>query len=187
MYERSEFRDVIEQVCSGSHEAAWTLIERFGPHIKRVVRRRLSAQMRSKFDSADFVQMVWTSFFEHPQKIARFEQPEQLIGFLARVALNKVVDASRQNECAKHNVRKEQPLQTPGSSETPDRRADTPSQIAIARERWSDMVSHLSERDRRILEHRMSGATFVEIGRQLGMHERTVRHIVSELAGAHSA
>ena len=71
MVQSSEFRDAIDQICSGSEEAAWNFIETYGPHIQRVVRRRLHQSLRSKFDSVDFVQMVWASFFADPQRIAQ--------------------------------------------------------------------------------------------------------------------
>ena len=86
----------------------WDFIESYGPHIKRVVRHRLNQKMRSKFDSGDFVQMVWASFFANPRQIAQFKEPNQLIKYLVIMARNKVIDESRR--CLKYqqnNVRKE--------------------------------------------------------------------------------
>ena len=73
--ENSEFRKVIERVCAGSDEATWELIDTYGPHIQRVIRRKLNQKMRSKFDSLDFVQMVWASFFTEREKMAGFTEP----------------------------------------------------------------------------------------------------------------
>lgn len=92
--EQSAFRTAIEQVCAGSEEAARHLIDDYGPHIQRVVRRKLNHQMRSKFDSEDFVQMVWISFFAEPTRIAQFEQPDELIRYLAGMAMNKLTQES---------------------------------------------------------------------------------------------
>ena len=60
---------------------------------------------------------------------------------------------------------------------------DTPSAIAIARERWHSMLHCQSERDKRVVRLRMSGAIYVEIGNQLGLDERTVRQVISDLVG----
>ena len=53
-----EFGLLLEQAQSGSQDAMCQLIERYAPYIVRVVRRKLSRAIRSKFDSLDFVQAV---------------------------------------------------------------------------------------------------------------------------------
>ena len=180
----SEFGQAIERVCAGSEEAIWEFIESYGPHIQRVVRRRLNQNMRSKFDSVDFVQMVWASFFANPQQIARFKEPEQLIGYLVSMARNKVVDENRRRlQYQQHNVKKEFSFEFNETSHpTLDRKQDTPSAIAIARERWRSIMDCQSERNRQVVQLRISGATFVEIGEKLGIHERTARQVIAEVS-----
>jgi RNA polymerase sigma-70 factor (ECF subfamily) len=184
--QHSDFQQAIERVCSGSQEAVWELIETYGPHIKRVVRRRLHQRLRSKFDSLDFVQMVWASFFADRDRIARIREPEELIRYLAAMARNKVVEESRRRmKYQKHNVNRERPLvpNDVGDSKS-HHRQETPSQIAIAKERMSHMLRNQSQRNRRIVEMRMNGATYVEISKTLGIHERTARHVIENLQGA---
>lgn len=177
MVQGSEFRDAIEQICAGSEDAVWNFIEAYGPHIQRVVRRRLHQNLRSKFDSVDFVQMVWASFFADRGRIAKIREPEELIRYLVTMARNKVVDESRRRlKYQKHNIGRERPL---ADVAEPPRRQDTPSQIASARERWAGWLREQSERNRRVVELRMSGMTYDEIGQRLGMHERTVRQVVA--------
>src|SRR6478736_4128141 len=65
----SEFAALIEQVRAGSQEAAWTLVEKYGRDVQRFVRRTLHQRLRSKFDSLDFVQIVWGSFFRAPDRL----------------------------------------------------------------------------------------------------------------------
>jgi len=60
------FSLLLEQARAGSDSAARELIERFGPFILRVIRNRLDPRLRSIFDSADFSQAVWASFFAMP-------------------------------------------------------------------------------------------------------------------------
>ncbi|MCA9151905.1 MAG: hypothetical protein KDA92_21530, partial [Planctomycetales bacterium] len=53
------FSHLLEQVRQGSDEAAWDLVETYGPHVLRTIRRTLSREIRGKFDSDDFAQAVW--------------------------------------------------------------------------------------------------------------------------------
>ena len=46
------------------------------------------------------------------------------------------------------------------------------------------MMRNQSVRNRRIVEMRMNGATYEEIGEKLGIHERTARHVIENLAAA---
>ncbi|MHB8866620.1 MAG: RNA polymerase sigma factor [Pirellulaceae bacterium] len=182
--ERAEFRAAIEGVRAGSPDAVWKLIADYGPHIQRVVRRRLDRRMRSKFDSLDFVQMVWASVFRNPQEICGLKQPEDLIRYLAVLARNKVVDEYRRRiqKDTKYNVTRELSLsQQDGTEESADTEQPTPSQIAIAREQWEKFVRQQPERDRSIIEMRIGGATFLEISQQLGIHERTARKVIDRL------
>ncbi len=79
----SDFRTLLEGIRAGSEDAAWRIIELFGPHIHRVVHRLLDRRLRSQYDSVDFVQAVWASFFREPNRIRSFETPSDLIRYLA--------------------------------------------------------------------------------------------------------
>ncbi|MBI2481236.1 MAG: sigma-70 family RNA polymerase sigma factor [Planctomycetia bacterium] len=180
----SEFRQVVERVCAGSDKAAWELIDTYGPHIQRVVRRKLNQRMRSKFDSLDFVQMVWASFFTEREKLARFTEPTDLIKYLATMAQRKLIQESRRRlQGQKHNVGRERALIADSEDESAyDRKSNTPSQIVMAKDRLEVMMRDRSDRDRQIVELRMQGLTFVEIGKQLNIHERTAREVIEKLA-----
>ena len=184
--DHSRFRETVERVCAGSEEAALELTEKYGPHIQRVIRRRLNQKMRSKFDSLDFVQMVWASFFNERERIAEFQEPDDLIRYLVKMAQHKLLQESRRRlKYQKHNVRRECPLdqaRTPESSYA--RKSATPSQIAMAKEQLDELMDKQSERNRQIVELRMNGATFVEISDRLGIHERTARQVIAKLAPA---
>ena len=178
---KNEFQEAIDRICGGSQEDILEFIKTYEHHIRLVVRRKLSAKMRSKFDSVDFVQMVWASFFTDPGQISQFKNREELLGYLARMARNKVADEGRRRcKYQKHNVNKERSLQDPEVSASA-RRKDTPSQFAMAQETFDTMMDEQSERNRRIVEMRMSGATFIEIGEQLGIDEGTARTVIRRL------
>jgi DNA-directed RNA polymerase specialized sigma24 family protein len=93
--EDKRFHELMRQVRLGSEDAVRELLDLYGKHIIHVVRRRLHREMRSKFDSQDFVQAVWASFFTKPCLNASFENPKKLIVFLAEVASNKVIEEWR--------------------------------------------------------------------------------------------
>jgi RNA polymerase sigma-70 factor (ECF subfamily) len=181
----SDFERAVAELSSGSEQAVWEFIQTYGPHIQRLVRRRLHQSMRSKFDSIDFVQMVWASFFTDPLQIARFKTPNDLLRFLAAIARNKVLEESRRRtKFQKYNVNRERPLEQSELPESSRHKFETPSQFAIAQETWETMIDHQSERNQTILEMRRNGATFIEIGATLGIHERTVRQVVRKLEHA---
>ncbi len=184
----SELEELLERIRAGSEEAAWDFIEIYGPHLRRIVRRKLDTQLRSQFDSLDFVQMVWASFFCEPQEIKEFDGPEKLIGYLATVARNKVVQEYRRRvRTQKYNVTRERSLEEMDPDEASfSRNQATPSQVAMARERWARILKGQPERHRRIVQMRIHGATFEEIGRDLGIHERTARKIMDQLLRSES-
>ena len=178
------FVDLLEEVRQGSQQAAWTLIEEYGPHVRRVVRRSLSNVLRSRFDSADFAQVVWLSFFSDRAKNNQFTEPGQLIGFLAEVARNKVItEFRRQILTCKRDMRRERagaggdaiPLQ-----EVPARQA-TPSEFAMAHERWDKIMSSQPECYQEIVRLRISGETHESIADRLRITERTVRRVIKRI------
>ena len=187
--EGSEFRKSITRLRTGDDNAAWHIIEEYGPHIQRIVRRRLDQRMRSKFDSIDFVQMVWASFFKHPSQIVNFNEPDDLVRYLAVIAKNKVVDEYRRRlRYRKYNVARERSLRD--SDVAPNRieaAHPTPSQIAMAREQWTQIMEQQSDRNRQIVRMRLRGATFEEIAKELGISERTARKVIDDLLGEERA
>lgn len=188
--ELKEFQDFVERAQRGSDRAARELFEQFGPHIIRVVRRKLDKKLRPKFDSADFMQSVWAAFFADREKKLTFESPAALLAFLTSLARNKVVDKSRQRlGTLKYNVAREHSLEQTARANEPAARQPTPSQIAIAKERWERYIKGQPERNRQILDLLCQGHTHQEIATKLGLNEKTVRRLVRKLdsEAAHDA
>jgi RNA polymerase sigma factor (sigma-70 family) len=178
-----EFAELLRKVKGGSSEAAWELIKRYGPHVQRVVRRSMSRQLRPQFDSVDFVQAVWASFFQDPAQIHSFESPDSVIGYLARMARNKVVDENRRRlNTQMHNAHRTMSLEDCDAAESDlvDHQP-RPSQVAVARERWNRLVDEQPERYREVIRMRFMGMSFAEIGRRLDIDESRVRQMVAKL------
>ena len=180
-----EFRELMERLQGGSEEAARELFERYGPHIIRVVRRRLDKKLRPKFDSADFLQSVWASFFAGRGKKPTFDRPEALVAFLVSLARNKVVDKFRQRvHTQKYNVARERSLEssTAGQARALAGRQPTPSQVAMANERWEQLLEGQPAHYRQILVLLRQGHTHQQIAAALGLNEKTVRRLLLKLA-----
>src|SRR5579871_2901574 len=148
-----DFGSLMRRVREGCPEAAREVFDRFSPHVRRVVRRHLAQRLRRQYDSHDFLQAVWASFFTTPADRYAFDRPEDLVNFLARVATNKVVDAFRSRTATqKNDVGREESARPMTDAADPPGREPTPSQLAIAEERWELLLRGQSPEYRRVLE-----------------------------------
>jgi RNA polymerase sigma-70 factor (ECF subfamily) len=147
------------------------------------VRRVLHRQLRPKFDSLDFVQLVWQSFFRMHDRAGRFERPQQLVAFLARVACNKVNLEARQRLTEKHDVQREISLNRSGGRvrEQTAARGPGPLDMAIARERWDRLLQDQPPHYRRIIHLRLQGHTSRDIGKILDLDEVTIHRFLKKL------
>lgn len=186
-----QFESLIQRLQEGSQDAAWELIVTYGEFVQRVISRSLAHRLRSKFDSIDFVQAVWASFFRDRDQFDEFKGPENLIAFLMAVARNKVrMENRRRLRTPKYDVRRERPLEDAcfiGDGDGTHDRGPRPSEVAIVRERWNALLAQQTPRSRQVVEMRLAGRTYEEIGRQLGIDERTARRVVEKLLQEHGA
>ncbi len=184
MSDENEFSMLIERMRAGSEEAARELFRRYGPHIIRVVRRRLTKRLRSKFDSQDFAQAVWASFFAMPPEACSFEHPEALAAYLEALARNKVIDVVRQRLMTdRYNVNREKSLEGSAAYEVrhlPDTEP-RPSQLYLAEDEWERLLTAAPLHQRRILELLRDGVTPGEIAKELGVNRRTIRRLLLKL------
>ena len=109
-------------------------MQRYEPEVRLVVRRQLPKLLRSRFDSLDFLQSVWGSFFRRMRDApTEFEDSRHLVAFLARAAKNKVIDEYRRAASLKQDMHREEPLWVEGMRprEVADP-IDSPSELAQA-------------------------------------------------------
>lgn len=178
-----EIRPFLARIEAGDESAARELLQRYEAEVRLVVRRQLPRLLRSRFDSLDFLQSVWGSFFHRvKQGGAEFTDSRHLVAFLARAAKNKVIDEYRRAASQKQDMHREEPLWTdgdrprdlPGSS-------DTPSELAQANEAFGRLKEMLPEDRRAVLELKAQGLSSREIGERLGVSERTIQRIIEDL------
>ena len=177
-----DIRELLARIKNGDEEAARELLSRYESKVRLVVRRQLPRLLRSRFDSIDFLQSVWGSFFHRIQTESNdLNEEENLIAFLAWAARNKVIDEYRRAATQKQNIHREESIESRGDRETTLASGDTPSELAQARETF-DRLSRLLPEDRRvILELKAAGYSCGEIGDRLGLSERTVQRVLEEL------
>jgi RNA polymerase sigma factor (sigma-70 family) len=175
MRNNSDFTILMSAVGRGDQVAAWQLLETYGSHVLKVVRRKLNNQLRSKFDSQDFAQAVWKSFFQDRERLISMESPEQFVKYIQAIASNKVIDETRKRHTARYSVEREEVLDDGAD------RAPTPSEFAVAKETWERMMFDQSDEHKRIVELRFQGHTFEEIASQLSINERTARRVIAKL------
>jgi len=177
----------MQRVLAGSEEAAQELFDNYAHILLDAIRRRLSSRMRSKFDSQDFAQDVWASFFAASPDKRVFASPHALVAFLTHLAQNKVIDAVRQRgQAQKSDVDREQSI----DSQRFDQEqlvADqaTASQLLMNEEEWGEFHRRLREHPpvyRRVFNLLRAGKTQLEIAEKLGVTPRTVRRIMWRLA-----
>jgi RNA polymerase sigma factor (sigma-70 family) len=182
---QAELNRLMEQIRGGSQEAVRELLAKYGGSLVRAIRRRLGKRLRSQFDSADFVQAVWASFFTDPLQNYDFGSPEELIAYLTSLAANKVCDAARQGlQARKRNLNRVRSLDGSAAvaATTLAARTPTPSQVMLAKERWDRLLQGQPPHCRHILLLLRQGHTLQEVAQVLDVSERTVRRVVDRAA-----
>ena len=170
----SELTEFLRRIQAGDEAAARELLSRFEAEVRLVVRRQLPRLLRSRFDSLDFLQSVWGSFFRRMRTApTEFEDSRHLVAFLARAAKNKVIDEYRRAASRKQDMHREEPLwgDGPRPRDVPDP-TDSPSEVAQAHEVLGRLRELMPEDRRSILEMKAEGLSSKDIGERLGISER---------------
>lgn len=179
----SDIAIFLARISAGDQDAARELLTRYEAEVRLVVRRQLPRLLRSRFDSLDFMQSVWGSFFRRVRgEPAEFEDSRHLVAFLARAAKNKVIDEYRKAGSKKGDMHREEPLWADGERprELPAA-GDTPSQLAEAQEMFGRLLDMLPQDKHHLLELKAQGLSSREIGIRLGISERTVQRVLEDL------
>ena len=180
-----ELRQFLDRIRDGDDDAARDLLGRYEAEVRLVVRRQLPRLLRSRFDSLDFLQSVWGSFFRRMRGgdgPSDFEDSRHLVAFLARAAKNKVIDEYRRAGSQKQDMHREEPLWVDG--QRPREVAgsdDSPSEVAQAHEAMAHLRSLIPEERRVIVELKAQGLSSRDVGERLGISERTVQRVIEDL------
>jgi RNA polymerase sigma-70 factor (ECF subfamily) len=187
MSDDDDFDELLRRTNDGDQEAAQRFLAKFETEVRTMVRHRLSRKLRTQFDSMDFVQQVWTSFFtglrENPR---RFDNAQHLRGFLAGVARNKVLQEHRRRTAtAKFQIEREEPLYVRRGDQIVVRELvgpePTPSKHAQASERLRQLTEGRAPHEVEIIKLRRQGWTLAEISARTQLSERTIRRIIDSV------
>jgi hypothetical protein len=183
------FSELIRLVQQGDAAAFERLMDEYGEAIKREVRfTLLDVRLRRCVGESDVYQSVCLRFFSGLQD-GRFclESPRDLVRLLKGIARTRVAELVRFWRAQRRDMGRHLSLSEVEVAGEPSRRPlDTLADAELAR-----MVEErLSPEDRRILDWRNDGLTWLEIATQLGRgsgesirkrHERTLHKLALEL------
>src|SRR5688500_4546583 len=171
---------LLEKLNGGDDAAAERAFVAYEPYLRKVVRRLLPAELRSKFDSIDVVQSVYGDVLVAFRNGGmRFGNVTQLRAFLIKATRNRFIDRVRQNQTA---ARREQPIAGYEAEWMPPSRRPRPSESAEAQELWERLLAMCPPEHHQLLILRRRGATAGEIAARVGMHEGSVRRVLRELS-----
>lgn len=172
--------DLLEQLCNGDDASAERVFRAYEPYLRLVVRRLLSPRLRSKFDSIDVVQSVWSDVLVGFRGAGwHFADAGQLKAFLITATRNRFYDRLRQQRVplAHERALAARDLQHPAPAFDSE-----PSNAAQADELWQRMLALCSPSHQSLLELKRQGWSLTDIAARTGMHPGSVRRIFHDLA-----
>jgi RNA polymerase sigma-70 factor (ECF subfamily) len=181
--EQQEFKELLERIRGGSEDAVRELLDRYGRHILTVIRQKLNYNLRTVFDSLDFLQDVWASFFTGEMEHT-FHDPSALMKFLVRMARNKVAEEARRRLTGeKLNFSREHSLDGSARVEAAGLTGNVPApgDVAVAKEEWERLVEGRPLHHVRILQMLSQGYSHQEIANELGLGQKTVYRLIQKL------
>lgn len=176
-----EFRALLQRVRTGCPDATRRLFEVYQAPILHIVRRKLHPRMRNHYDSQDFLQDVWSSFYAMTPEAWNFETADQLCAFLGDLAAKKVVDRFRQRfTTANQGLDRIRSLDGSAALAANNQSAPdpTPSRVAMAREQLERLLDGQTDDFQRLILLAASGRTSDEIAQELKLPARTVRRLL---------
>ncbi len=172
--------DLLKQLSSGDPAATEQVFRTYEPYLRLVIRRRLSPQMRAKFDSIDIVQSVWVHLLKSFQQAGfRFKDASHLRAFLVQLTHHRLIDRLRRHRLA---LEREQPLDTIPAAQTFVAEEPQPAEVVVAEELWEQLLELCPPRHQEILKLKREGALTGEVAARTGLNEGSIRRILITLA-----
>ena len=178
--------DLLEKPEGCDPSVAEALFLAYEPYLRMVVRRQMTPRLRTRFDSHDVIQSVWTDTLLKARDggALKLPEPPRLRAFLTRLVLNRFVDFYRRHRTS---LDRERPLSATEERNIPATRSDRPSEVLQADELWNYLLRICPPAHHDLLRMKTHGAPLAEIAHHTGLHESSVRRILYELAGRYEA
>lgn len=167
---------LLDRMGAGDDDAAQAVYDEYAPFLRMVIRRKLTSELRARFDSSDVVQSVWADLLDGFRKGRwSFDSPNHLRAFLVRATHNRFIDYVR-----KHGPSTNQ--QASWDEETIAQDAAQPSAEARANEKWHEILQRCTPEQRPIVEMKREGYSLAEIAEKTGYHPSSIRRILYTLS-----
>ncbi|HMP80840.1 MAG TPA: sigma-70 family RNA polymerase sigma factor [Pirellulaceae bacterium] len=174
--ELADFGDLMERAGRGDAAAQTWICEHYEPKVRIIARVMMGPALRAHFDSMDLVQSVHRSLLVglRDQKFD-ISSPQKLIALASTIVRRKVARKWRrtrkQTQLAAADGNSSLP-QTLSALTAPDA---APEQVAEFNDQLQQLVSQLSDVERKMLELRLEGHTWQEVGALVGLHPVATR------------
>jgi RNA polymerase sigma factor (sigma-70 family) len=175
MTDHNSFRLLLDACRRGDSTANAELVRLYLPLVRAAVRRRLGSVLRARFDSVDFAQDVWVSFFQTALHRQDLRDELALVAYLSQMARLKVAEEYRHQTTQKVGLNRVAPI---GDSSDPPGNEPTPSAVVVAEDEWDHLTAGLSDRDRSLLRMLRDGHTHAEAAGAHGLSEKTVQRLL---------
>jgi RNA polymerase sigma-70 factor (ECF subfamily) len=174
--ELEAFHILLRRVRAGDAEAAATLVHTYEPALRRQVRMQLTdPRLRRLVDTIDVCQSVLGNFFIR-MLAGEFdlESPGQLVGLLATMARNRILNHAREQQAARRDVRRVQSNGVRALMDVVDSTA-SPSKIVSDAELLRRALDELTPAERNLIDQRSAGRSWIEISQSEGEAPETLR------------
>jgi RNA polymerase sigma-70 factor (ECF subfamily) len=171
---------LLEKLTTGDDQAAEQVFRNYEPFLRMVVRRHLSPELRSKFDSIDVVQSVWVHLLKGFRDAGRrFSDVNHLRSFLVQLTRHRLIDRLRHLRPA---LEREQPLEGAGLEELIPVDSPQPADVLQADELWEQLLELCPPAHQEILRLKREGALTGEVAKRTGLNEGSIRRILGTLS-----
>lgn len=186
MADETSFRVLMTELVQGREAAAVEIVERYTAALVAIARREINPQLARRVDPEDVVQSAYRSFFV---RMGRGEYElgngTELWKLLVTITLNKVRKQGKFHHAQKRNVSRDESAQGSGSVPLADlaRSAEPgPEDAAMLIDEVAALLAGLRPDDRPVIELRLQGYNSVEIAKETGRAERSVRRILERVS-----
>jgi RNA polymerase sigma-70 factor (ECF subfamily) len=173
--DETSFRELLDRARRRDEQAAAELVRRYGPALRVAVRARLGDRgLRRLMDSVDVYQSVLADFFARAATGQfELERPEQLVGLLAAMARNRLINLTAKHNAARRDKRRLEPV---AADEVALAGGEpTPSRVVAGRELLGEVLGRLTDEERQLAEERAGGRAWAEIAAERGAQPNALR------------
>jgi len=164
-------------------DAAAQIFHRYLQRLCRLAQTRLAPRLARRVDPEDVVMSAYRSFFLNA-RAGRFwiQESGDLWALLTKITLRKLYRAAAHHSAGMRSVfRETQPTDSETLHEWVISEQPSAEEAVALADEVESVLRPLSPQHRRIVELRLQGEFMEDIARDVGLSERTVRRILSDL------